>query len=127
VDGLISYHAVSCSKQATNWFVVKSCPSTKEVKGIKINLDFIFNHFPMHRKGLRLVLLITKEAQISHHSSHCRSLWLHFQCEQMIKNALLQCPNISAQQAQIRKVDEILGPINESVNSLLFISVLPFL
>ena len=29
--------------------------STKEVKGIKINLDFIFNNFPMHRTGLRLV------------------------------------------------------------------------
>ena len=55
MDGLISYHVVSCSKRATNWFVVKSCPSTKEVKGIKINLDFIFNNFPVHRTGLRLV------------------------------------------------------------------------
>jgi hypothetical protein len=55
MDGLISYHVVSCSKRATNWFVVKSCPSTKEVKGIKINLDFIFNNFPVHCAGLRLV------------------------------------------------------------------------
>ena len=29
--------------------------STKKVKGIKINLDFIFNNFPVHRTGLRLV------------------------------------------------------------------------
>ena len=29
---------------------------TKEVKGIKINLDFIFNNFSVHRTGLRLVL-----------------------------------------------------------------------
>ena len=28
---------------------------TKEVKGIKINLKFIFNNFPVHRTGLRLV------------------------------------------------------------------------
>ena len=27
----------------------------KEVKGIKINLDLIFNYFPVHRTGLRLV------------------------------------------------------------------------
>ena len=26
--------------------------SRKEVKGIKINLDFIFNNFPVHRTGL---------------------------------------------------------------------------
>ena len=32
--------------------------STKKVKGIKINLDFIFNNFPMHRTGLRLVYAI---------------------------------------------------------------------
>ena len=29
--------------------------STKEVKGIKIIFDFIFNNFPVHRTGLRLV------------------------------------------------------------------------
>ena len=34
--------------------------STKEVKGIKINLDFIFNNFLVHRTGLWLVLLIIK-------------------------------------------------------------------
>ena len=32
--------------------------STKKVKGIKINLDFIFNNFPMHRTDLRLVIKI---------------------------------------------------------------------
>ena len=57
MDGLISYHVVGCSKRATNWFVAKSCPSTREVKEIKINLDFIFNNFPVHRTGLRLVVL----------------------------------------------------------------------
>jgi hypothetical protein len=46
---------VGCSKRAINWFVAKPCPLTKEVKGIKINLDFIFNNFPVHRTGLRLV------------------------------------------------------------------------
>ena len=56
MDGLISCNVVSCSKRATNWFVTKLCPSTKEVKGIKINLDFIFNNFPVHRTGLRLVI-----------------------------------------------------------------------
>ena len=34
----------------------KKTYSTKKVKGIKINLDFIFNNFPVHRIGLRLVL-----------------------------------------------------------------------
>jgi hypothetical protein len=56
VDGLINYHVVGCSKRATNWFVAKSNRSTKEAKGIKINLDFIFNNFPVHRTGLRLVV-----------------------------------------------------------------------
>jgi hypothetical protein len=56
MDSLISCNVVSCSKRATNWFVAKLCPSTKEVKGIKINLDFIFNNFPVHRTGLRLVI-----------------------------------------------------------------------
>ena len=28
----------------------------KKVKGIKINLDFIFNNFPVHRTDLRLVM-----------------------------------------------------------------------
>jgi hypothetical protein len=51
---------VGCSKRVTNWFVAKSCPSTKEVKGIKINLDFIFNNFSVHRTGLRLVHSIIK-------------------------------------------------------------------
>ena len=55
MDSLISYHVVGCSKRATNWFVAKPCPLTKEVKGIKINLDFIFNNFPVHCTGLRLV------------------------------------------------------------------------
>jgi hypothetical protein len=36
----------------------KKTYSTKEVKGIKINLDFIFNNFSVHRTGLRLVRLI---------------------------------------------------------------------
>ena len=58
MDGLISCHVVSCSKRATNWFVAKLYPSTKEVKGIKINLDFIFNNFPVHRTCLRLVIII---------------------------------------------------------------------
>ena len=48
---------VGCRKRTTNWFITKPCPSTKEVKGIKINLDFIFNNFPVHRTGLRLVLM----------------------------------------------------------------------
>ena len=48
---------MGCSKRATNWFVTKHCPSTKEVKGIKINLDFIFNNFPVHRTSLRLVYI----------------------------------------------------------------------
>ena len=30
---------------------------TKKVKGIKIKLDFIFNNFPVHRTGLRLVYI----------------------------------------------------------------------
>jgi hypothetical protein len=34
----------------------KKKKSTKEVKGIKINLDFIFNNFPVYRTGLRLVI-----------------------------------------------------------------------
>ena len=29
----------------------------KKVKGIKINLDFIFNNFPVHRTGLRLIIM----------------------------------------------------------------------
>jgi hypothetical protein len=28
-----------------------------KVKGIKINLDFIFDNFPVHRTGLRLVYM----------------------------------------------------------------------
>ena len=60
MDGLISYHVVGCNKRATNWFLAKSCPSTKEVKGIKINLDFIFNNFSVHRIGLRLVYHISR-------------------------------------------------------------------
>ena len=35
----------------------KKKKSTKEVKGIKINLDFIFNNFPVHRTGLGLVFI----------------------------------------------------------------------
>ena len=49
---------MGCSKRATNWFIAKPYPSTKKVKGIKIYLDFIFNNFPVHRTGLRLVNLI---------------------------------------------------------------------
>ena len=45
---------MNCSKRVTNWFVAKSSPSTKEVKGIKINLDFIFNNFSVHHKDLQL-------------------------------------------------------------------------
>ena len=55
MDSLISCHVLGCSKQATKWFVAKPCLSTKEVKRIKINIDFIFNNFPVHRTGLRLV------------------------------------------------------------------------
>ena len=58
MDGVISCHVVGCSKRTTNWFIAKPYPSTKEVKGIKINLDFIFNNFPVHRTGLRLVLFL---------------------------------------------------------------------
>ena len=36
----------------------KSTYSIKEVKRIKINLDFILNNFPVHRTGLRLVSTI---------------------------------------------------------------------
>ena len=36
-------------------FKKKKPYSTKKVKGIKINVDFIFNNFPVHRTGLRLV------------------------------------------------------------------------
>jgi hypothetical protein len=32
MDGFISYHVVGCNKRATNQFVAKSYPSTKEVK-----------------------------------------------------------------------------------------------
>ena len=35
----------------------KKKKSTKKVKGIKINLDFIFNNFPVHRTGLQLVYI----------------------------------------------------------------------
>ena len=34
----------------------KKKKSTKDVKGIKINLDFILNNFPVHCTGLRLVM-----------------------------------------------------------------------
>ena len=34
---------------------------TKKVKRIKINLDFIFNNFSVHRTGLRLVLNVFLE------------------------------------------------------------------
>ena len=39
----------------TFWTTKKKKKSTNKVKGIKINLDFIFNNFPMHCTGLRLV------------------------------------------------------------------------
>ena len=45
----------------TFWTTKKKTYSTKEVKGIKINLDFIFNNFPVHRTGLRLVSLLLQE------------------------------------------------------------------
>ena len=41
------------SKQATNWL------------GIKINLDFIFNNFHVHRTGLRLVYCLIGENGLS--------------------------------------------------------------
>ena len=40
-------------KKQTN----KQTYTTKEVKRIKINLDFILNNFPMHHIGLRLVYI----------------------------------------------------------------------
>jgi hypothetical protein len=39
----------------------------KKVKGIKINLDFIFNNFPVHCTGLRLVYIKTKEQSSTLH------------------------------------------------------------
>ena len=39
----------------TIFWTKKKKYSTKKVKGIKINLDFIFNNFPVHHTGLRLV------------------------------------------------------------------------
>ena len=33
----------------------------KEVKGIKIHLDIIFNNFPVHLTGLQLVLLLKQK------------------------------------------------------------------
>ena len=36
----------------------KEKKSTNDVKRIKINLDFIFNNFPVHCTGLRLVTII---------------------------------------------------------------------
>ena len=47
VSLLIAYNILNYKKEKKN--------STKKVKGIKINLDFIFNNFPVHRTGLRLV------------------------------------------------------------------------
>ena len=44
----------------------KTTYSTKEIKGIKINLYFIFNNFCVHRTGLRLVI-ITNETQRKEH------------------------------------------------------------
>jgi hypothetical protein len=39
----------------------------KKVKGIKINLDLIFNNFPVHRTGLRLVYIyIYMLVELSH-------------------------------------------------------------
>ena len=43
----------------------KKKKSTKEVKGIKINLDFIFNNFLVHRTGLRLVLVLKRRLSVS--------------------------------------------------------------
>jgi translation initiation factor IF-3 len=40
----------------------KKTYSIKEVKGIKINLDFIFNNFPVHRTGLRLIYINIKKS-----------------------------------------------------------------
>jgi hypothetical protein len=34
----------------------------KKVKGIKINLDFLFNNFPVHRTGLRLVYIKAEDS-----------------------------------------------------------------
>jgi hypothetical protein len=44
----------------------KNTYSTKEVKGIKINLDLIFNNFPLHCTDLRLVILIVKIKYVYH-------------------------------------------------------------
>ena len=44
----------------TTFLTKKKKKSTKEVKGIKINLDFIFNNFPVHRTGLRLVIYMVE-------------------------------------------------------------------
>ena len=46
----LAYNILNYKKEKKNTY------STKEVKGIKINLDFIFNNFPVHRTGLRLVI-----------------------------------------------------------------------
>ena len=36
----------------TKFLTTKKKKKKKEVKGIKINLDFIFNNFPVHRTSL---------------------------------------------------------------------------
>ena len=50
-------HKVFLSILLTTFWTKKKKKSTKEVKGIKINLDFIFNNFLVHRTGLRLVYI----------------------------------------------------------------------
>ena len=55
-------HKVSLSILPTSfWTKKKKNNSTKEVKWIKINLDFIFNNFLVHRTGLRQVISKIKE------------------------------------------------------------------
>ena len=49
----------------TNKQTKKKTYSTKEVKWIKINLNFIFNNFPVHRTGLRLVCINREERERS--------------------------------------------------------------
>ena len=45
----------------------KKKKSTKDVKGIKINLDFILNNFLVHCTGLRLVLVVMKVCVMIRH------------------------------------------------------------
>ena len=52
---------VSLSILPIIFWTKKKKNSTKEVKGIKINLDFILNNFPVHHTGLGLVECILRQ------------------------------------------------------------------